>query len=216
MRGMRRFLRSRTSRQGGFTMAELLVTMVLLSIVGTMMVTTVTIISGTVVREQATGESLDIARVGMNRMTKAIRAGTEIPVSGSSNLPAFASIGPTTMTVYASLGAAPTKIQYSINATRDLIETQWPADTSNAPYWTFGTTPRVEIIASKIPAGATLFVYNDANGAPVSPQTTTDTTVLSLVRSVDITAIVNANPAKGADVTISSTVVLPNLGVVKR
>ena len=198
-------------------MAELLVTIMLLSIVSAMVVGTVTLVGRNVVRDQSKADSLDIARVGMNRMSKAVRAGTEVPVSSTSNLPAFAEIGPETLTVYASLGTAPTKTNYSVNAQRELIETKWSADTSNAPYYTFATTPVVTEIASQIPAGASLFKFRDANGALVSPQTTTDTTVLSQVRSVEIDLKVNSNPAQGVPpVSLNSTVVLPNLGVVKR
>jgi len=214
---MRLLERIRASRDRGFTMAELLVTIMLLSIVSAMVVGTVTLVGRNVVRDQSKADSLDIARVGMNRMSKAVRAGTEVPVSSTSNLPAFAEIGPETLTVYASLGTAPTKTKYSVNAQRELIETKWSADTSNAPYYTFATTPVVTEIASQIPAGASLFKFRDANGALVSPQTTTDTTVLSQVRSVEIDLKVNSNPAQGVPpVSLNSTVVLPNLGVVKR
>ena len=214
MTTMRRVL---ASRDRGFTMAELLVTMMLMSIISAVVLSTVVIVGRNVVRDQAKGDSLDIARVGMNRVSKAVRAGTEVPVNGSSNLPAFAEIGPETLTVYASLGSAPTKTQYTIDAQRQLIETQWAADTSNAPYYTFATTPRVTEIASQIPASSGLFKFYDANGALVSPQTTTDPTVLSLVRSVEINLMVNSNPTQNVPpVSINSTVVLPNLGVVKR
>ena len=74
------------------------------------------------------------------------------------------------------------------------------------------------MIARKIPttAGA-LFTYYDYNGALLANQTSTSVTDLSQVRSVKIALTVDVDPARaGGPVTVSSTVVLPNLGIAKR
>ncbi len=205
--------------QAGFTLTELLVSMVLLLIVSGMLITSVVAIDRAVMKDQAAGANLDIARVGMNRMTNNVRAGMEIQQLSGPNLPAFAAIAPESLTVYASLGAVPTKVTYSVDSQRRLIETKVPGTANSGPYWTFTATPVVTIVGSQIPAGTAspLFTFNDSTGAPLTVQTSTDSTVLSTIKSVTISLTVNTNPAQGfANTTLTNAVVLPNLGVAKR
>lgn len=203
----------------GFTLTELLVSMVLLLIVSGLVVTSVVAISRALVKDQAAGANLDIARVGMNRMTNGIRAGMEIQQLSGPNLPAFAAIAPESLTFYASLGSVPTKVTYSVDSQRRLIETKVAGTAGSGPYWTFTATPVVTIVGSQIPTGTAqpLFKFLDSTGTALTTQTSTDTTVLALVKSVTISLTVNTNPAQGfANTTLTNTVVLPNLGVAKR
>lgn len=212
-------MRRRTANDAGFTLTELLVSMVLLLIVSGLVVTSVVAISRALVKDQAAGANLDIARVGMNRMTNSVRAGMEIQQLSGPNLPAFSAIAPESLTVYASLGTVPTKVTYSVDALRRLIETKVAGTAGSGPYWTFTATPVVTIVGSQIPTGTAqpLFRFNDATGAALATQTTTDTTILSTVKSVTISLTINTNPAQGfANTTLTNTVVLPNLGVAKR
>ena len=80
MTRLRTALRRRVdaSSDAGLTLAELMVTLVLMGILGTMMLGATVMVSRTVTNAQASGDSLDIARIGMNRMARSIRAGIEI------------------------------------------------------------------------------------------------------------------------------------------
>ena len=203
----------------GFTLTELLVSMVLLLIVSGLVVTSVVAVGRALVKDQAAGANLDIARVGMNRMTNSIRAGMEIQQLSGPNLPAFAAIAPESVTIYASLGAIPTQVTYSVDSQRRLIETKVSGTAGSGPYWTFTATPVVTIVGSQIPTGTPqpLFTFNDATGAAIPSQTSTDPTVLTTVKSITIALTVNTNPAQGfANTTLTNTIVLPNLGVAKR
>ena len=207
------------SADAGFTLTELLVSMVLLLIVSGLVVTSVVAISRALVKDQAAGANLDIARVGMNRMTNSIRAGMEIQQLSGPNIPAFAAIAPESLTLYASLGSIPTKVTYSVDSQRRLIETKVAGTAGSGPYWTFTAAPVVTIVGSQIPTGTAqpLFSFLDSTGTALTTQTTTDTTILSLVKSVTISLTINTNPAQGfANTTLTNTVVLPNLGVAKR
>ena len=221
MTSMRRALRSRLHivrhDDRGLTLAELMVTMVLMAIVGSVMLTAVVSVTKTVTRNQANSDSVDVARVGMNRMAKSIRSGMEIVRSGTSNQPALDEIGPNKMIVFASLGASPTETTYTIDASRNLIETKRVAG-GTSPYWTFTGAGVATTIASKIPSGApALFVFLDGSGVALATQTSTDELVLAQVRQVRITLTVDVDPTRGGGpVTLTNTVVLPNLGVAKR
>jgi prepilin-type N-terminal cleavage/methylation domain-containing protein len=202
----------------GLTLAELMVTMVLMGVVGTIMITTVASVVKTVTHNQANADSVDIARIGMNRLTMNIRSGMAIQQSGLADLPALAEIAPNKLTVYASLGPVPTKITYSINTNRELVEQWYPGVAASNPFWTFATTPRTTVIARKIPTtAAAMFTFLDGTGAPLAIQTSTNVNDLALVRSVRIALTVDIDPARGGGpVTLSNTVVLPNLGIAKR
>jgi hypothetical protein len=210
--------RRRVSGDAGLSLAELMVTLVLMGIVGTIMLGAVVNVTTTITKNQARGDSLDIARIGMNRMAKNVRAGMQIQRSGLSDLPALASVSPNGLTVYASVGATPTKIVYSINGSRELIEQRYDGVAASNPYWTFSATPRTTVVASKIPTGSpALFVYLDEFGDPITDQTTNDVLDLDLIRSVQITLTVDADPVRGAGpISLTNTVVLPNLGIAKR
>ncbi len=213
-----RLRRIRRDGDRGLTLAELMVTMVLMGVVGTIMVSTVVSVTSTVTKTQARADSLDIARTGMARLTKNIRAGMAIQQAGAADLPPFAEIGPNKLTVYASLGDVPTKITYSVNANRELIEQWYTGNAASGPYWTFNATPRTTVIARQIPSTAgALFTFYDYNGALLTNQTSTAAADLGQVRSVKIALTVDVDPARaGGPVTVSSSVVLPNLGIAKR
>lgn len=201
----------------GLTLTELLVTLVLMGVVGSIMLGATVMVSRTVTNAQASGDSLDIARIGVNRMARSVRAGIEIVRSGTANQPAIDSMGPNSLTIYSSLGSSPTKITYAIDANRNLTETVVTAG-GTSPYWTFTGTPRTTIIAYKVPAAApALFTYLDSNGVVLATQTATDDATTGLIKQIRLNLQVDANPGKGVGpVTLTNTVVLPNLGVAKR
>jgi len=203
--------------QSGLTLAELMVTMVLMGIVGSVMVAAVVSVTKTVTHNQANADSMDIARVAMNRMTKNLRSGMEIVRSGQANQPAIDEMAPNKVTIYASLGSAPTMVTYTLDAQGNLVETKVAA-TGTSPYWTFTGATTTTKVAGKVPTGApALFTFLDVNGDPLPIQTATDDATTGLVRSIAILLTVDANPGKGGGpVQLTNTVVLPNLGVAKR
>ncbi len=220
---LRAVLRRVVADSRGVTMAETMVTVLILAILGTALVSTVVVEAKAMVREQTKGTSLDIARVGMNRMGKAVRAGTQLINSDGTTDAAFASIAPESVTMYVSFGPTPTKMSFSVNGNRELVEQVWTSTgtgtTADQPPYTFVGTPRTTVIASKIPTGLAtpLFKYLDADGVALASQTSSTSTVTSLVRQVDVTLVVNSDPSKGApSVTLNQAIVLPNLGVLKR
>jgi len=203
----------------GFTLAELMVTIMLLGTLTSITLAAAMQTSRTVVQESTRLDSLAIATVGMNDLTKTVRAGTEIQVVSAPNLPAFVAVGPESMTLYVNLGPVPSKVTYTIDGNRELIEETTSADPSSGPYWTFSGTPTTITVARKIPAGtaAPLFTYYDGKGDVVAPTGSTDPTVLATIESVGISLTVQANGiANVPAVTLTNKVALPNLGIAER
>ena len=208
---------------GGFTLAETAVTMLILGILSTALVGTVVVEGKALVRENTKGTSLDIARIGMNRMSKAVRAGTELVKSDGSTDPAFVSIAPESVTLYVSFGPTPTKMTFSVNSSRQLVEQVWTSTGTGTaldqPPYTFTSNVRTTVIASKIPSGLStpLFKYLNSSGVALASQTSSSSADTSLVRQVDVTLVVNSDPTLGApSITLNQAIVLPNLGVLKR
>ena len=209
--------------EGGFTLAETAVTMLILGILSTALVGTVVVEGKALVRENTKGTSLDIARIGMNRMSKAVRAGTELIKSDGSTDPAFVSIAPESVTLYVSFGPTPTKMTFSVNTSRQLVEQVWTSTGTGTaldqPPYTFTSNVRTTVIASKIPSGLStpLFKYLNSSGVALASQTSSSSVDTSLVRQVDVTLVVNSDPSRGApSITLNQAIVLPNLGVLKR
>ena len=205
-------------RDRGLTLIEMMVTLLLMGIVGSIMFASVVSVTQTLTHSQANSDSLDIARIGMDRLAKTVRSGMSIQQNGSSDLPPLLEISPNKLTVYASLGTVPAKVTYSIDANRQLIETWYPGVAASSPYWTFSTTARTEVVARQIPATApALFTFLDTNGTAIANQTSTNVADLALVHGVAISLMIDSNPAKGGGpVTLVNTVTMPNQGIAKR
>jgi len=203
----------------GFSLAELAVTILLLGIVTSLTLAVVVRTTKTVNQESTRLDSLGIASIGVNELTQTVRAATEIQVQNAPNLPAFAAVGPESMTLYVNLGPVPSKVTYSINASRELIEQTTRADVGSRPYWTFSAAVTTRTVARKIPTGTArpLFTYYDGTGAVVAPSGSTNNAVLSSIESVSISLTVQANGIAGVPVvTLSNKVALPNLSAVRR
>ena len=202
----------------GLTLIEMMVTLLLMGIVGTILFASVVSVTQTLTHSQANSDSLDIGRIGMNRVAKTVRSGMSIQQNGLSDLPPLVEISPNKLTVYASLGTVPAKVTYSIDANRQLVENWYAGVAASSPYWTFSSTSRTEVVARQIPSTASaLFTFLDSDGAPIANQTSTNVADLSLVHSVAISMTIDSNPAKGGGpVTLVNTVTMPNHGIAKR
>ena len=202
----------------GLTLIEMMVTLLLMGIVGTIMFASVVSVTQTLTHSQANSDSVDIARIGMNRVAKTVRSGMSIQQNGLSDLPPLVEISPNKLTVYASLGTVPAKVTYSIDAPRQLVENWYPGVASSSPYWTFSSTARTEVVARQIPTTASaLFTFLDTNGVPIANQTSTNVADLSLVHGVTISMTIDSDPATGGGpVNLINTVTMPNQGIAKR
>lgn len=217
--------RDRRAGDGGFGLPELIVTVVLLGMMMSLVVGVVVSISRTFTRDRAASDSTMVAAVGMNELTRVLRAGTELAVAGggATNAPVFVSAEANAVTFYSFIdtdaaAATPVKVRFSIDAQRRLIETRWAATTTDDP-WAFvadGSPTSSRTIARSIPAGSpALFTYLDVNSAPIAiPATGFTEDQRRLIAAVRITLRVQADTTGRAEpVTLQNAIGIPNLGI---
>ena len=143
-----RALRRRVGGERGLTLAEMLVTIVLIGLLSTMVVALVSNVARSFTWDRAATDNTRIASAGMNELTRVIRSGTETRVSASQplNNPVFLAVTRESMVLRAYLDAdatnpAPIVVRFEVNADRKLYEKRWKANTASAPYWTFAALP---------------------------------------------------------------------------
>ena len=222
--GLRRLRRERRDDRG-ITLAELLVTMTLLAIMSAIIVSFMSTISRSFTEDAAATDSTNVAASGMNELTRVIRSGTELRLTGGGtvNAPVFIAATGNDVTLYAyidtnSATPAPVKVRFSIDSQRRLVETRWNATTTTTP-WEFvavATPSYSRIVARSIPVGSVpMFTYLDVLGHVLTPASGTFTTTeLKTIAAVQIELTVQADGTDRANpVTIRNAVSLPNLGI---
>jgi prepilin-type N-terminal cleavage/methylation domain-containing protein len=219
---------SRRRSEDGFTLAELLVAImvlsILLAIVGGFFVSSVKVITATQAIAQGTGNASNVT----NELTKVVRSGANQPVAGQPKAnAAFVVASSEALTMYsyvnsyASAGSTnvrPLIVQFSLNSSRRLVEKRWQPTSTAGTYFIFptstqlaSTTPMLtRVIGAPLLAtptgGDPLFVYLDSSG---SATTSTD---LCLIHAVRITVrtkgpTTTSRPA----IVLVTTVTIPNL-----
>lgn len=215
-------------RDDGLSLLELVVAMGISSILIALVVSMFVSGSRAVYDQEASTLNARLASTSMNEVTRILRAGTEIPVRGSSvNLAVFKDARAESLVMYSFIDAetssdpAPLKVQFARNAANELVETRWAGYHKFVGYWDFRDTSTDRVIArSLLPpaAGTPLFAYFDKTGArltPASGASLTDAQIRNIA-SVQVTMQVQGDQSgRVAPVQIQNMVGLPNLGVAR-
>jgi prepilin-type N-terminal cleavage/methylation domain-containing protein len=205
------------SADEGFSLIELAVASALMALVMTFVVTTVVRVRRVAVDQRLRGDSLAIASVAMDNMSKALRAATPLDQNSTTTprLPAFKSAAANDLVFYTSLSGPLRRIHYFVDANRVLWEETTVADAASSPYWTFSASPRLRQIGSKIPTSAgALFTYRTDTGSTVSVPTA-DPTVLQTIRTIEVNLTIQADSRpKVAPVSLLNQFSLPPYYVV--
>ena len=210
----------------GLGLPELIVSIMLLALLSALVLGLFTTVTRSTTRDRAATDSTNVASIGMDELTRVIRAGTEVGLTGggATNAPVFITATQNELTLYAyidtaSTNAVPVKVRFSIDGSRRLIETRWRATTTSSP-WSFvadSTPTSSRTVARSIPAGAgALFQYFDATGAglPVPAAGVFTTAQLKSIAAVRVQLTVQADlTARALPVTMRNTVGIPNLGI---
>lgn len=201
-------------------MVELLVAMTLFSVVMAM-------VGGlfvSVVRANDTARVVDAntrsASVGMSEVTRVLRFASTIPKLGQTLPdPAFVAVGNETVTVYSyvdtnAANPKPSRVQFSLDSARRLIETRWPMRLNAAGYWELDSAlPTTRILTEPLEVWSTgkprLFTYLVANGSELAAPTSAQ---LVTIAAVQVTLSVQSAPSARA-VVVQNTVGLSNLGI---
>lgn len=219
---LRRLGRVRASREAGVSLPELLVTMMLLGLFSALVLGLVTSVTRTFTRERAATDSTMIASNGMNELTRMVRAGTGLLVTGGAQAPVFVEAGPRTATLYSYIDTTaaspqPLKVQFTVDGQGRLIERRWTATTTKEP-WAFSTTASSTrtVATSVVPGTENLFTYFTAAGAKINPTSGVNLSAAERenVAAVRIQLTVQTDPSGRADpVMLRNTVSIPNLGI---
>ena len=211
----------------GVTLVELIVSTGLLTMMLIVVVTFFSSFSRTLNADLGSTNSATTAAVGMNEVTRIIRSGTEIPVSGQTlNLPVFIEASNENVLLYAfidtdSVDPAPMKVRFSISGSGELTETRWASYVVNTSYWAFQNVAySSRVVARKIiaPTGSEpyMFTFYDATGAVIATDQAGVIPAANLrsIAAVQISLKVQADASGRADaVRLQNTVGIPNLGI---
>lgn len=210
----------------GFSLVELLVAimifLVLAAMIGGMMITVTT--------ASATARMIDrgtrSAANAMNEVSRMVRASTENPllnpVGGQyPNDPAVQLATPFSLTLftYVNLAAStelPLQVNFTVNASNQLVETIWPATTIVNGHWSFAAAPTTKrILTDNIAPGSSIFGYfvSDGTSLAVPAMGLTAVTSLLAIRLISVTLSILNPLSNAAPVTIMNTVAMPNLGL---
>jgi len=236
-------LRRRSRLEGGdrgLSLAEMLVTMMVLSLFMIMVTSMFSSVTRTFTRDRSASDSTRIASIAMNEVTRVLRSGTEIQVANAVNDPVFLLATDESVVLRAYLdtdSATPRPIvaRFEVTAARNLVEKRWNANPSSGPYWKFTSLPTApfpvaasswtnpayeRMIAQKITPAASgapaLFQYYDAAGLRIVPPPAGKLTddQLKTIAAVRVTMSVQADLTDRArPVVVRNTVGIPNLGI---
>lgn len=219
-RMQRRGVRRPQTADRGFSLPELIVAIALTSILMTLVVTLFVSFSQSFTRERALTNSTTMAGIGMNEVTKVIRAGTIIDQK-DADLPIFLKADKESVVLFSYLAAdstnpAPVQIELTVTG-GNLIEKRWTMP-KTGDYWvapTAGATASssrviVRDIAKPTGAESYLFTYLAEDGsvlaAPVTPSNRGN------IAAVQVTMAIQSDPTGRADkVTLAGRVGIPNL-----
>lgn len=215
----------------GFTLVELMVTMVVLAVAMAMVAGIMVTTSRTFTKDRSATNSTNIAAAGMNELTRVIRAGTEIRVSGGGrNTPVFETAENETMTLHAfidadSLDPRPVKVRFSVNDRRELVETRYPAVAGSGPFWEFVPpehpsvtsrviTRQITTAAAGEPALFSYYTADDPDAPLTVPSAGLDETTRRKIVIVRVRLKVQSDATgRSVPVVIENQVGIPNLGV---
>jgi type II secretory pathway pseudopilin PulG len=161
---MLKAFRSRVDRaDAGISLVELLVTMVLFGILGTVIMTAMIATQQTSRNVGVRSRDLSNVQVAVEAMSKRLRTAAVRPTTGTPGL-AISSAGPSSITFwgYISAGKAPSQVSFYLDAQQRLMEsiaatTQCTVTLDSQ--WTYGT-PRVRVLATRVSSTTQLFTYH--------------------------------------------------------
>jgi prepilin-type N-terminal cleavage/methylation domain-containing protein len=206
----------------GVTLPELLVTMMLIGLFSALVLGLVVSVTRAFTSERSATDSSSIASNGMNELTRMVRAGTGLVVTGGAQAPVFLDAGPRTATLYSyidtqSSNPKPLKVQFTVDGQGRLRETRWTANTTKEPWGFPAAAASTRTVAtSVVPGDAALFTYFTATGTPLvgAGGGALSEAQREQIAAVRIQLTVQTDASGRADpVALRNTVSIPNLGI---
>jgi prepilin-type N-terminal cleavage/methylation domain-containing protein len=189
----------------GFTLTELMVTIVLVSVLMAFVLATMTRLYGTVTDNDVRTQSLNTASTAMDAITRQIR--TAISVEEAGGGVQYAEATPSRVTVYTLSGTDAKKVTFTVDAQGRLVQDTVLPDAadcdSKCTYTKNAATTRV--LATSVRNQAALFEYRLADTTWVATAADFDTRAKIRAVRVRLEVLTNGN-RKVAPVSLDNTV----------
>lgn len=221
--------RQRLGDEHGITVAELTIAGFILVLLLVMVSSFFFVSTNVVTSSRSSALDAGTAANAMTELSRVIRSSDNHPViNNSAAQPAVIAATNESVTVYSFIDSSltntsPVIVQFSLDATRNLVETRWNSTSSTGGYFVFPTTlttanaSMVRTIGgplSTTPTGKPpLFVYQSTAGSLTVPAGGFTAAQLGSIVSIQVSVRVNTGATTGSQsVEMVNTVGLPNLG----
>lgn len=208
-------------RDRGLTLIELLVAISLFAIVSTLITTLVITVAQTHARQESQQDSTNGASLGMQHITRIVRAGTEIPQTSTwQTAPAFSVAQPRSMTLQSYLDVestdeGPTRVALAIDSAAGTLTERRFAPVKSGGIWTYGATPSSTRILVRNVTTASSFTYLRGDGTALPARTLTEPERRE-VAAVRVDLVVQTHATDDAEPTeLRAEVSLPNLDLTR-
>lgn len=218
---------AREGNDRGITLAELIIAMMLMSLLGVVIVTLFTSTMKATTMATSLSTNTKQATNAMNETARLIRAGTANPVKGNPQSdPAFVLAKPEEIIMYAYVNLSntsqtPIMVRLYLDSQRRLVEQRWPATLKPDGYWEFppatpATASSTRTLANTVAAGVPPFSFLNANGTAMAitlPATGLSLEQRRVVAAVTVSLKVQQSLTNNSlPVELINTVGIPNLG----
>jgi prepilin-type N-terminal cleavage/methylation domain-containing protein len=208
-------------RERGLTLIELLVAISLFAIVSTLITTLVITVAQTHAREESQQDSTNGASLGMQHITRIVRAGTEIPQSSTwQTAPAFSVAQPRAMTLQSYLDVestdeGPTRVALTIDTATGQVTERRFAPRKSGGIWVYDATPTSTRVLVRDVTASSAFTFLRADGSTLPSRTLTESErrEIAAVR-VDLAVQTHATD-DAAPTALRAEVSLPNLDLTR-
>ncbi|MCL2850186.1 MAG: hypothetical protein FWE61_09120 [Micrococcales bacterium] len=219
---------ARTRDDAGVTLAEMIVFMMLMSLLGVLVLSFVTSVQRNMSASQVTNDSTNQASAATNEVTRLLRGAVNLKVKNQpSDSPAFVEATPTSVTFYTVVDTdpwttPPMLVRLEVTADGDLVEKRWLVDPGSAdPYWTFPSTAAAPSSTRTVAHGLTatpgsgkalftFLAFDDAGGHVPLPATLLNKDQRASVGAIRLDAETQTGP-RTAPTVVTTIIGLRNL-----
>lgn len=207
-------------RDRGLTLVELLVAISLLAVAMTLVVTLVVSVSRTFTREEAAHDSMNAAALGMQSVTRIIRAGAELDTATGERDPAFSAASPSSLTVSAYIGIedaqeGPTRIELVLDSASDQLTERRFDSYRSSGLWQFRTTASSTRVLIRDVTDTAIFTYRRADGTSLPARALTAEERREIAAVHVSYAVQASGSARGEAARLEALVSLPNLELTR-
>ncbi len=205
-------LRRLRSDQQGFSLVELVIVIL---VAGVMMAAILSLFLGGLrvfASEGVRMQNQDDVRLGINQITRYLRAATSSADHQASWSNAIASAGPQSLEFYCEIDGEPPveKVRYYLSGTDLRMQTATPYWRTSPPGWVYPTYSENGVVIQQAVRNGTapVFAYLRYSGGSLEVFTPTTADDRNHIVAVDVTLMVNEVPQLASEISLSTRVQL--------